>query len=295
VPRPGAHPRNRHRGRYDFRRLVAACPELAPLVRPNPAGEATVDFADPRAVRLLNRALLADWYGLSGWDLPEGYLCPPIPGRADYVHHLADLLAPERPGPLRVLDIGTGASLIYPILGRLEYGWTVVATEVDAGALAAAEAIRAGHPDLAAGIELRRQADPGRVFEGVTRPGERFHLCLCNPPFHASAAEARAGSQRKWRNLGRGGGPRPVLNFGGRARELWCPGGEAGFVGRMVAESARRPDLCLWFTSLVARSANLPRLQAALRDAGAARVRVIPMGQGQKESRILAWSFSRPD
>lgn len=292
VAKPGPHPRNRHQGRYDFRRLVASCPGLAPLLRLNPAGETTVDFADPRAVRLLNQALLADWYGLAAWDLPEGYLCPPIPGRADYVHHLADLLAPERGGPLRALDIGTGASLIYPILGRKEYGWTVVATEVDAGALAAAEAIRAGDPDLAAGIELRRQPDPGRIFAGVVRPGERFDLCLCNPPFHASAAEAQAGSLRKWRNLGRAAGPRPALNFGGRARELWCPGGETGFVGRMVAESGRRPDLCLWFTSLVARSASLPGLKAALREAGAARVRVIPMGQGQKESRILAWSFA---
>lgn len=294
MAKPGPHPRNRHGGRYDFPRLVAACPALAPFLRPNPVGEPTVDFADPRAVRLLNRALLADWYGLASWDLPEGYLCPPIPGRADYVHHLADLLAGERPGPLRALDIGTGASLIYPILGRKEYRWTVVATEVDPGALAAAEAIRAGDPDLAAGIELRRQRDPGRIFAGVARPGERFDLCLCNPPFHASAAEARAGSQRKWRNLGKGAGPRPVLNFGGQARELWCPGGEVGFVGRMMAESARDPQLCLWFTSLVARSASLPQLQAALRQAGAARVRVIPMGQGQKESRILAWSFTDP-
>jgi 23S rRNA (adenine1618-N6)-methyltransferase len=63
----------------------------------------------------------------------------------------------------------------------------------------------------------------------------------------------------------------------------------------MVAESARHPDLCLWFTSLVARSASLPRLQAALRQAGATRVRVIPMGQGQKESRVLAWSFTLPE
>jgi 23S rRNA (adenine1618-N6)-methyltransferase len=295
VAKPGPHPRSRRQGRYDFPRLVAACPELAPLVRPNPAGEPTIDFADPRAVRLLNRALLADWYGLAAWDLPEGYLCPPIPGRADYIHHLADLLAPERSGSLRALDIGTGASLIYPILGRKEYRWTVVATEVDPGALAAAEAIRAADPDLAAGIELRRQPDPERIFEGVARPGERFDLCLCNPPFHASAEEARAGSLRKWRNLGRDAGPRPALNFGGRARELWCPGGETGFVGRMVAESAHRPDLCLWFTSLVARSASLPQLQAALRRAGAARVRVIPMGQGQKESRILAWSFTGAD
>jgi 23S rRNA (adenine1618-N6)-methyltransferase len=300
APKPGPHPRNPHRERYDFPRLVAACPELRGFVRGNPLGEPTIDFADPRAVRALNRALLAAVYGIQGWDIPEGYLCPPIPGRADYLHHLADLLAAERGGRpprgagIRALDIGTGANLVYPLIGHRAYGWTFVGTDVDPRALANAAAILAANPGLAEAVELRLQKDGSRLFEGVVRPGERFDVCLCNPPFHESADQARAGSLRKWRNLGRPGaapGRAPVLNFGGQGGELWCPGGEAAFVGRMVQESARRPDLCAWFTSLVSRSENLPRIRAALREAGAARVRVVEMAQGQKRSRIVAWSF----
>jgi len=132
----------------------------------------------------------------------------------------------------------------------------------------------------------------------VIRSGERFALSICNPPFHASAVEAEAGTRRKLRNLGAVAGRRdahgrPVLNFGGRAHELWCPGGELGFVGRMIAESARRPGLCGWFTCLIAKSAHLPLLQDALGRVSAAEVRVLPMRHGEKFSRILAWRFAR--
>jgi hypothetical protein len=105
------HPRNRHQGRYDFPRLIEASPELAEFVILNPYGKQSIDFANPEAVRVFNRALLRQLYGLQHWDIPPGYLCPPIPGRADYVHGLADLLASDNSGEIprgaaiRALDI----------------------------------------------------------------------------------------------------------------------------------------------------------------------------------------------
>lgn len=298
--KPGLHPRNRHRGRYDFRALVRCAPELAGFVRLNPAREQTIDFADPEAVRALNGALLKHHYGIAHWALPAGYLCPPIPGRADYLHHAADLLGSCNGGKVprgravRVLDIGTGANCIYPILGQREYGWAFVGSELDPAALALAERIVHANPGLAEAIHLRRQPDPGRIFQGLVRQEERFALAICNPPFHASREEAQAGTRRKLASLGspkpaRGAPPR--LNFGGQTGELWCAGGEAGFIGRMIAESALIPGQVLWFTSLVAKAANLPELQHALRRAGALETRILPMAQGQKQSRIVAWTF----
>lgn len=292
TEKPGLHPRNRHRERYDFPALVKACPDLAPFVARNPYGDVSIDFADPEAVRVLNRALLAHFYGVSHWNIPPEYLCPPIPGRADCIHHLADLLASchggeiPRGGSIRVLDIGTGANCIYPILGYREYGWCFVGSELDPKALAVAQGILRTNRGLAEAIELR--ASSGTIFRGLLREGELFDLTLCNPPFHASLQEAREGTQRKWRNLGRGGARR---NFGGQEAELWCPGGEAAFVGRMIAESAEIPDRCLWFTTLVSKSSNLPGVRSALRKAGALEVRVLEMAQGQKKSRIVAWTF----
>ncbi|HET8715858.1 MAG TPA: 23S rRNA (adenine(1618)-N(6))-methyltransferase RlmF [Holophagaceae bacterium] len=291
----GLHPRNRHRDGYDLQALAVGCPELGPFLRRSPRGGLTVDFADPAAVLALNRALLQVDYGIRGWDLPPGYLCPPIPGRADYLHHVADLLAEGRGGiprgaSVRVLDLGTGANLVYPLLGQQDYGWSFVGTDIDPQALEAARRILAANPDAAAAIELRQQKDPGRILEGVLKAGERFDLSICNPPFFASAAEARAASRDKWRKLGRGeqGARR---NFGGQRTELWCEGGELGFIRRLAAESARHPEACGWFTVLVSKSANLPGARHALRQAGAAEVRTVEMAQGQKHSRFLAWRF----
>ena len=296
--KPGLHPRNRHAGGYDFPRLVAACPELGPFLRRAPHGGPSIDFADPVAVKALNRALLAEAYGIRGWDIPPGYLCPPIPGRADYLHHLADLLAashggviPRGPG-LRVLDVGVGANAIYPLVGHREYGWSFVGSDIDAGALASAARILAAQADLGQAIVLRRQPDPEAIFRGVVGPGERFDLTLCNPPFHGSLREAREAAQTKWRKLGRGGGV--GRNFGGQGAELWCEGGEAGFARRMVEESVAFGAQVRWFTTLVSTSAALPGLQRALRQAGAREVRIVPMAQGQKQSRFAAWTFLAP-
>ncbi|MFN8009868.1 MAG: 23S rRNA (adenine(1618)-N(6))-methyltransferase RlmF [Holophagaceae bacterium] len=295
--KPGLHPRNPHRAGYDFPALVEAAPELRAFLTRTPDGRTSLDFAEPQAVKVLNRALLLHHYGVRGWDLPEGALCPPVPGRADYVHHLADLLGEALGGTLlsgpgvRILDLGTGASGIYALLGHRAYGWSCVGTDVDPRAMDSVRRILAANPGLEAGFELRRQNRPDHVLEGVLKPGERFHASLCNPPFHASAAEAREGSARKWRNLKGVATSEPARNFGGRGGELWCPGGEAAFVGRMVEESVTFADRILWFTSLVSRSENLPGLKRKLRAARAAEVRIIPMAQGQKRSRILAWTF----
>lgn len=302
APPARLHPRNRHQGRYDFPALIAASPGLAVFVVRNAHGDESIDFADPAAVKALNRALLKQLYGISNWDIPPGYLCPPIPGRADYLHCLADLLATDNGGVIprgpavRALDIGVGANCVYPLIGHAEYGWRFVGADVDRGALACAQAIIEANPGLAQAITLRRQPSGDAMFGQVVQAGERFDLTLCNPPFHASQTDASAGSRRKWQNLGKAarGGQAPALNFGGQQAELWYPGGEEAFVGRMIAESAQIPGHCLWFSSLISRSASLPAVYRALRRAGVCDSRTITMAQGQKQSRLVAWTYLDP-
>jgi 23S rRNA (adenine1618-N6)-methyltransferase len=292
----GLHPRNRHQGRYDLESLLAQSPALAAFLIETPRGERSIDFRQPAAVRALNAALLRLHHGVVDWDLPAGYLCPPIPGRADYLHGLADLLAGDNGGVIPrgasvcVFDVGVGANVIYPLIGRAEYGWRFVGSDIDPDALSVAQRILDRNGDLGGGIELRAQPRRERIYSGLLQPGERFAASLCNPPFHASAADAARASERKWRGLGRVRATAP-LNFGGRAAELWCSGGEAGFLRRMIDESATIPATICWFSSLVARSAHLPALQRQLRRLGACEVREVPMAQGNKRSRFLAWSF----
>lgn len=295
----GLHPRNIHQGRYDLPALAETVPELKEVIFTNAYGQLSIDFANPNAVKLLNKALLLHFYELSYWDIPEGYLCPPIPGRADYVLHVGDLLARDHDrkvpqGPeIKVLDVGTGANLIYPILGTSLFGWNFVGTEIEFQALSNAAEIISSNSRLVDKVALRYQADPAVIFQSVIEEGEYFDLSICNPPFHESADMARQGSQRKIKNL-KGDAPAdPILNFGGQATELWTVGGEIGFIGRMIQESVTVQTQVGWFTVLVSKSTHLSYFQGQLEKAGVKSQRVIEMGQGNKRSRILAWSFLR--
>ena len=296
--KPTLHPRNRHQGRYDFPQLIKAHPDLARFVIINPYGKESIDFANPAAVKVFNRALLKALYGIQHWDIPEGYLCPPIPGRADYLHCLADLLAesnggePPRGASVKVLDIGVGANCVYPLLGHSDYRWQFVGSDIDSVALASAAAIVQANK-LGKAIDLRLQPQPRNILKGLLNADERFAVTLCNPPFHASLEEATRGSQRKWRALGKADPKRklPVLNFGGQNNELWCEGGEIHFVTQLINESVTVGTQVLWFSTLVSKASNLPAIQGALSKVNAAQVKVVEMGQGQKQSRFVAWSF----
>ncbi len=295
----GLHPRNLHQGRYDLPALAETVPELKEVIFTNAYGQLSIDFANPSAVKLLNKALLLHFYELSYWDIPEGYLCPPIPGRADYVLHVGDLLARDHDrkvpqgAEIKVLDIGTGANLIYPIVGTSLFGWNFVGTEIEFQALSNAAEIIAANSRLVDKVALRYQEDPLAIFKSVIEEGDYFELSICNPPFHESAEVAQQGSQRKIKNLKGSASSDPILNFGGQATELWTAGGEIGFIGRMIQESVTFQKQVGWFTVLVSKSAHLSYFQAQLEKVGVKSQRVIDMGQGNKRSRILAWSFLR--
>jgi 23S rRNA (adenine1618-N6)-methyltransferase len=291
------HPRNFHNDLYDFQQLIHAYPALKSFVSRNVYGNETIDFSNPSAVLALNKALLLHYYGIVYWELPENYLCPPIPGRADYIHYAADLLATRNQGRIpegaavKVLDIGTGANCIYPIIGSKVYGWRFVGTDVDRIAMKGAEKIVAANDFLKDHVELRFQKHATSLFKNILEADEHFDLVVCNPPFHSSAEAAKAGSLRKLKNLGSNSTGDLNLNFGGQSNELFCEGGEVGFIQRMVHESMTFQKTVLWFTSLVSKSTSLPPVLAALKRAGVCEFKKIDMAQGQKSSRLIAWTF----
>lgn len=295
--KPVLHSRNLHQGRYDLEALARTSPNLRPFVFQNEFGNLSIDFSNPNAVKALNQALLRHFYHIEFWDIPEGFLCPPIPGRADYIHHLADLLAVSHAGKIpkgdkiRVLDIGTGANLIYPILGNSSYQWSFVGSEFNPKAILSAQTIIHQNLRLQAKVEIRRQAESSKIFAGIIESEEFFDLTLCNPPFHESAEAAQAGSQRKVRNLTGKAVAKAKLNFGGQAAELWTEGGELEFIRKMVWESSRFKGQVFWFTTLVSKSDNLEPIGELLKKAGTTAQKTIPMAQGNKQSRFVAWTF----
>jgi 23S rRNA (adenine1618-N6)-methyltransferase len=327
----GLHPRSVHRGRYDFSVLCRALPKLRPFTFKSPKGDLTIDFADPAAVFYLNAALLAAHYGVQHYELPEGALTPPVPGRADYLHRMADLIySPKGADPakpkdqqqVRLLDIGSGASGIYCLLAASIYGWECVGSEINHESLVNASQIAEANSGLAKLVSFREQLGT-QIFSGVVNTSEYFDLTVCNPPFHASLEEATRASQSKRAGLAlsqhqngladtkageidaaetetgntdaaetsRTNPNQAPANFGGQRSELWIEGGELGFLTQMINESREFAAQVGWFSSLVSKAENVGPLKTHMREVGATEVVELPMAQGNKITRVLAWRF----
>jgi 23S rRNA (adenine1618-N6)-methyltransferase len=290
--RRGLHPNNPHRGRYNIEALTKTSPELKEFIIDNPIGDKTINFSDDSAVLALNRALLKKYYNIDNWSIPQGFLCPPVPGRADYIHYISDLIK-EEPENTKILDIGTGANLIYPIIGSQTFNWHFRASDIDPESIDNCKKIIEENDTLKKKIDIVLQENKSFIFDGIIKKDDFFEVSMCNPPFHGSLKEAQDSNRKKVHNLNKNRATRvdESLNFGGQKAELWCPGGEMFFLKKMVKESANFADQVRWFTSLISKSDNIKPVKKYIRKAGATRTKVIEMSQGNKISRIVAWSF----
>jgi 23S rRNA (adenine1618-N6)-methyltransferase len=292
----GLHKKNIHNDKYDFNKLIDSHYPLSEFVTINKYGDQSVDFTNPESVMAVNQALLSHFYDIKSWSIPKGHLCPPIPGRIDYIHYLAELLdlSTQKTG----LDIGCGTGCIYPILGVSSYQFNFVASDIDSNSIKHSQNIINSNVSLKSKIELRLQPDPKSIFKNIIKSEERFDFTMCNPPFHASLEDATKGSDRKRKNLNRNKekkghkvDSKQELNFGGLKAELWCDGGELKFISTMIKESVEFNKNCKLFTTLVSKKENLAKLYKLLASINAIGVRSIQMQHGQKSSHILIWKF----
>lgn len=291
------HPRNFHNNRYDFKALIKTNPDLQEFVKVNKYGDLSIDFANPQAVISLNKALLAHFYGIKNYTISDGYLCPPIPGRADYVHHIADLLASCNNGVIpkgqtvKGLDVGIGANGIYAIIGSSVYDWNFLGSDIEIESIKSVENIVNSNEILKEKIECKLQTNPKNIFTGIIKADEFYDFTLCNPPFHKSLKDAMDGNKRKVQNLTKQKTIKSALNFGGKNNELWCKGGEIAFISNMIKESFEFKNNVLWFSTLVSKKENLPLIYKKLEEIKVKEIKTIDMSQGQKITRIVAWSF----
>ena len=291
------HSRNKNRERYDLSALTNSNPELKNYIMPNKFGVESVDFSNPLAVKLLNKAILNHYYGIKNWEFPDENLCPPIPGRADYIHHIADLLGENNFGTIPTgdkitcLDVGLGASCIYPIIGVTEYDWKFIGSDIDPKSIASAQNIVNSNSSIKDKIECRLQKNSKDVFYGIIGKEDKIDATICNPPFHSSIEDAQKGTRRKIKNLSGKKVKTPELNFAGISNELICDGGEYKFIQNMIRESEKFSKNCCWFSTLVSKQSNLKGIYKLLEKFEAKQIRKIPMGTGNKSSRIVAWTF----
>lgn len=289
------HKRNRNLHRYDLDALQMHVPELKAHCMINKTGTISIDFSHPRAVSLLNKAILHHYYEIDHWEFPEAHLCPAIPGRADYIHYMADLLTQENYGKLTenitCLDIGVGASCIYPIIGVVEYGWNFIGSDIDPESIIHARKIIASNPKLESKVECRLQNNPKELLQGIIKENDHIDLCISNPPFHSSLSDAEKATQRKNRNLHGNKKLVHAKNFSGNLNELVFEGGALGFIKQLIYESQKFSKKIFWFTCLVSQEAHLFKIYQALEKQKVNQIETIEMATGNKLSRIVAWTY----
>lgn len=291
------HSRNKNKDKYDLKALASAIPKLADYINPNKYGFDSIEFSNPVAVKTLNRAILSHYYGIDNWEFPDENLCPPIPGRADYIHHIADLLAEYNFGKIpfgnkiTCLDIDIGASCIYPIIGVKEYEWKFIGSDTSLKAIESANTIINSNPSIKKSIECRLQKKSSAIFSGIISKEDKIDLSICNPPFHSSNEEALKGTKRKVKSTSEKKVDKIVLNFSGISSEIVYEGGEYQFIHNMIKESKIYSHNIFWFTTLVSKKSNLKGIYKLLNRYEAIIVKTIPMGTSNKSSRIVAWTF----
>ena len=287
------HSRSPHNAKYNLDLLAQINPRLKPFVRPSTYGSDsshTIDFADSRGVLELNRALLRHFYEVEDWHVDERSLIPPIPSRADYVYHILDYLSQltlSRESDIVGLDIGTGASLIYPLIATsLSFNSRkvrMVGSEVNANSydMAQKNALQ-----RRGAIEVRKQENPNCILTNIIQENDYFDFSMCNPPFYKSMRDYLAETNRKNRNL-------KISNSGfrGLSHELYCDGGEIRFINQMIDESVKFKTQVGVFTTLISSNENISAITRLLDKIDDVKYEFIDMNTGNKRTRAVAWRF----
>ncbi|KAI0150678.1 hypothetical protein GGR57DRAFT_180274 [Xylariaceae sp. FL1272] len=272
----------------DFYQLGVAHPEFGAVLK----NGSQLDFADPNSVMQLTKTLLKADFNLQ-LNLPSDRLCPPVPNRHNYILWLKDLLDsssssytecfdPER----RVvgLDIGTGASLIYPLLGCAQRSsWHFVATDIDATSLEYAR-INARLNEL----EHRIRIVPRQASEPLIPLDElglsNIDFVMVNPPFYSSENELASLAAQKSKP--------PNTACTGAPNEMVCDGGEVGFIQRILQESLLTRRRVQWYTAMVGKQSSLEVLVDRLKEHKIHNYAITTFIQGTKTRRwAIAWSF----
>lgn len=253
-----------------------------------------LDFQDPETVRALSKAILKTDFNLQ-LEIPDDRLCPPIPNRWNYIawlHGLLDSTAPtytstyDPSRKITGLDIGTGASAIYTMLAlQSRPDWHMCATDIDKKSFDAAAR------NLAVNNLLTRttllQTTPQNPLIPLAGLGvTHLDFTLCNPPFFTDTADMAASLH------GEGKSYKPNAICTGAEVEMVCPGGDVGFVTKLVNESLVLREKVQWYSSLFGKLESAKSVIVLLKEQGVENwaVGVVDTG-GVTKRWVVAWSF----
>ncbi|KAK2594503.1 hypothetical protein QQS21_007784 [Conoideocrella luteorostrata] len=275
-----------------FRELYAKPPDFKELSRLDAnfasiAKGRDIDFRDPKAVMQLTKTLLKLDFGID-MVFPDDRLCPPVPNRHNYILWLKDLLDTSSYNrtwqKLTGLDIGTGASCIYPLLGCKQRPWSFIATDIDAESLKwAKKNVELNHLTHRINIVSRTPESPLIPLGELGM--ESIGFVMTNPPFYESEEALLRSARQKQRP--------PFTACTGSKTEMVTIGGEAEFVDRIFRESLTLRERVQWYTAMFGFLSSLTDFIDKLRGARITNYAVTEFVQGNKTRRwAVAWSFT---
>lgn len=277
------HPRNIYKIPPDFKQLALDFPEFRQYVIQDLNGKVNFDFKNNKALRALSSTLLKKDFNLDV-EIPLNKLIPTVPLRLNYILWLEDLLTLcKNSDQITGIDIGTGASCIYPLVGAKKNGWFLLATEVDVESVSCAKQ-NVERNNLTSLIEIMTVNESVTLKEVVKTAN--YDFCMCNPPFFGSTQELHPSFKARKPDR-----PKPKNSFCASINEVVVKGGEIDFITKLINESVTLREQVKIYSTMIGHKSSLPLLKFTLRQANVSSFKETEFCQGNTTRWGLAWTF----
>ena len=227
----------------DFLILIKEFPELKKyIIKHNDNKEEfSFDWSNNDLSLLMTKSILKYYFNIQYYDIPKGFLIPPIPSRLNYLNLIHSLIKDIKEENIIGIDIGTGANIIYPILGNSVYNWKFICTEINNESYNNARIILQKN-NLEEDINLIKQDNKNNIFLGILNRENKYSFSMCNPPYYDYEQEIKIEDKKR----------DSEFNFD----EVYYKEGELGFFQRYLEESICYKKNIFLYTILIGKKSN---------------------------------------
>ena len=269
----------------DFLTLTKEFPELKKyILKQNEDNEEEFqfDWSNNELSLLMDKSILNYYFDIKYYDIPKGFLIPPIPSRINYINLINSIIAKLIKDidikNIIGIDIGTGANIIYPILGYSIYKWKFICTEINKEAYNNAKLILQKN-NLENNINIIKQNNKDNIFISILNRENKYIFSMCNPPYYNYENEIKLEDKKRDNEY----------NFD----EIYYKNGEYGFFQRYFEESICYKNNVFLYTILIGKKINAENIYDKLSSYNDI-IKIYNMQKiltGNNVRYIIYWSF----
>ena len=269
----------------DFLTLIKEFPELKKyILKQNEDNEEEFqfDWSNNELSLLMDKSILNYYFNIKYYYIPKGFLIPPIPSRINYINLINSIIAKLIKDidikNIIGIDIGTGANIIYPILGYSIYKWKFICTEINKEAYNNAKLILQKN-NLENNINIIKQNNKDNIFISILNRENKYIFSMCNPPYYNYENEIKLEDKKRDNEY----------NFD----EIYYKNGEYGFFQRYFEESICYKNNVFLYTILIGKKINAENIYDKLSSYNDI-IKIYNMQKiltGNNVRYIIYWSF----